>query len=656
MSDNFKIEIDLNILNHLGIGLYSNTPAVLTEIVANAWDADATNVDIVINPKEDEIIIKDDGHGMDSSDVQKKFLTVGYARRQHGEEITPGKRQCMGRKGIGKLAMFSLANNIEVITLKKGGKKEGFFINIEDLKNNIQKNLAYEPESITDTSSYYLGDHGTEIRLRNLTKSINKSESYLRTRLARRFSVIGPGNNFKVTLNDSPIKLEDRGFYRDIQLLWTFGNSELEIEKLCKNKIKSSHFEGNLQTPGYIVNGFIGGVVKPEQLKKEDCNNNTITLLSNGRIFVEDIKKSIDDSKVFNSYLVGELQVDFIDSNDNDDIAVSSRQGVNENDPRYIELMSYVKRCLSDIADQWSEWRREIGVKDVEDDFPKVTEWIEGLPGKHKKRAKQLIGKINTIRFDGTQEKQKEQKKEIIKHQILAFEKLRIQDNIEDVKNINLAIDTEDFKNILLSVEDLEASMQHDLIEQRLSVIKKLKEQIDEKVKERIVQEHIYEHLWLIDPTWGYKGDTKQQEKTLTTYLKEACPDTEEGARFDIGYHTMAGRYVVIELKKPGLSVQFDKLCSQGEKYVTALEKYFQDNPGSAPLSGHVPNIEVIFLIDKSPISTGALGERQLGRLKLINGQILTYNDLVNQAMLAYEDHLKVFEKVDRIRRITESL
>lgn len=656
MSDTFKIEIDLNILNHLGIGLYSNTPAVLTEIVANAWDADAKNVDIVINPQQDEIIIKDDGHGMDSNDVQKKFLTVGYARRQHGEAITPGQRQCMGRKGIGKLAMFSLANNIEVITLKEGGLKEGFSINIEDLKNNIQKNLAYEPEPIFDTSSYNLGKHGTEIRLKNLTKNINKSESYLRTRLARRFSVIGPGNNFQIILNNSTVKLEDRGFYRDIQLLWTFGSSKAEIENLCNNKVKSSHFDGLLQTPRYTVNGFIGGVVKPEQLKKDDCNNNTITLISNGRIFVEDIKKSIDDSKVFNSYLVGELQVDFIDSNESDDIAVSSRQGVNENDPRYIELMNYVKNCLSVIANNWSDWRRDIGSKDVEDDFPKVTEWMEGLSDKHKKRAKQLIGKINTIRFDGSEEKQREQKKEIIKHQILAFEKLRIQDNIEDVTNINLAIDTEDFKNILLSVEDLEASMQHDLIEQRLSVIKKLKEQIDERVKERIVQEHIYEHLWLIDPTWGYKGNTKQQEKNLTMYLKKACPDTEEGARFDIGYHTMAGRYVVIELKKPGLSVQFDKLCSQGEKYVTALEKYFEENPGTAPLNGSVPSIEVIFLIDKSPISSGNLRDRQLGRLKLINAQILTYNDLVNQAMLAYEDHLKVIEQVDRIRRITESL
>ena len=42
----YQMTINLNVLNHLGINLYSNIPAVLSEVVANSWDADATNVDI----------------------------------------------------------------------------------------------------------------------------------------------------------------------------------------------------------------------------------------------------------------------------------------------------------------------------------------------------------------------------------------------------------------------------------------------------------------------------------------------------------------------------------------------------------------------------------------------------------------------------------
>ncbi len=37
----YQLSIDLNALNHLGINLYSNIPAVVSETVANSWDADA---------------------------------------------------------------------------------------------------------------------------------------------------------------------------------------------------------------------------------------------------------------------------------------------------------------------------------------------------------------------------------------------------------------------------------------------------------------------------------------------------------------------------------------------------------------------------------------------------------------------------------------
>ena len=44
MEHKFTMSLSLNVLNHLGINLYSNVPAVLSEIVANSWDADAENV------------------------------------------------------------------------------------------------------------------------------------------------------------------------------------------------------------------------------------------------------------------------------------------------------------------------------------------------------------------------------------------------------------------------------------------------------------------------------------------------------------------------------------------------------------------------------------------------------------------------------------
>ena len=117
MSDShpFRMTISLDVLEHLGIGLYSNIPAVLSELVANAWDADATAVEITLDRDAPSITIRDNGHGMSHEDVNAKFLTVGYRRRTSSAK-TPDGREAMGRKGIGKLAAFSIADTVEVHT------------------------------------------------------------------------------------------------------------------------------------------------------------------------------------------------------------------------------------------------------------------------------------------------------------------------------------------------------------------------------------------------------------------------------------------------------------------------------------------------------------------------------------------------------------
>jgi HSP90 family molecular chaperone len=93
--------ISLNALEHLGLNLYSNIPAVLSEIVANAWDADAKLVTITIDKGSDTITIEDNGTGMDRDGVIDRFLAVGFKRREEMGEKTPGGRRPMGRKGIG---------------------------------------------------------------------------------------------------------------------------------------------------------------------------------------------------------------------------------------------------------------------------------------------------------------------------------------------------------------------------------------------------------------------------------------------------------------------------------------------------------------------------------------------------------------------------
>lgn len=113
----YTMQVGLSVLGHLGINLYSNVAAVLTEAVANSWDADATRVEISLN--ENEITISDNGFGMSVDDMNQRYLYVGWRKRNQQElRATPSGRKPMGRKGIGKLSLFSIANVVEVRSIK----------------------------------------------------------------------------------------------------------------------------------------------------------------------------------------------------------------------------------------------------------------------------------------------------------------------------------------------------------------------------------------------------------------------------------------------------------------------------------------------------------------------------------------------------------
>ena len=104
MSNRYQMTISLNVLNHLGLSLYSNTPAVLAEVIANAWDADATEVHVDFDRFDNTITVTDNGVGMDEADINTKYLYVGYQKRDSTKAPlkTRAGRLPMGRKGIGK--------------------------------------------------------------------------------------------------------------------------------------------------------------------------------------------------------------------------------------------------------------------------------------------------------------------------------------------------------------------------------------------------------------------------------------------------------------------------------------------------------------------------------------------------------------------------
>lgn len=106
----------------------SNNDIALTEFVANAWDAGAHNVNIIIPVEEGEkIIVEDDGIGMSDEEFRNRWMTLNYDRqkRQGKDVIFPdnvekSKRVAYGRNGIGRHGMLCFSDVYTVETWKNG--------------------------------------------------------------------------------------------------------------------------------------------------------------------------------------------------------------------------------------------------------------------------------------------------------------------------------------------------------------------------------------------------------------------------------------------------------------------------------------------------------------------------------------------------------
>ena len=58
----YSLDVDVRILDLLGPSLYTNIYYVLAELIANAYDADANNVYVIVD--DNRIVVEDDGRGM----------------------------------------------------------------------------------------------------------------------------------------------------------------------------------------------------------------------------------------------------------------------------------------------------------------------------------------------------------------------------------------------------------------------------------------------------------------------------------------------------------------------------------------------------------------------------------------------------------------
>lgn len=179
-----KLKARSHILSLLGDELIGSDALAIFELVKNAYDADATKVDITfkgIGTDNQKLIIKDNGHGMTKEVIDKVWLTLGTDfKRGLNRKVSKKGRVSLGNKGVGRLAVHKIASNIDLRT-------KVFDSNlIHHLSFNWQKlidseeyiqDIEVELDSYVPTQREFIEGQGTEIVLTDFkNKKWNKNK------------------------------------------------------------------------------------------------------------------------------------------------------------------------------------------------------------------------------------------------------------------------------------------------------------------------------------------------------------------------------------------------------------------------------------------------------------------------------------------------
>lgn len=361
----FKFEISLSVLNHLGRNLYRNFITVLGEAISNAWDADAKNVWIVIDREISTFSIKDDGIGMDTDDFQSKFLKIGYSKRANGVMLTPNGRPYIGAKGIGKLALLSCANKVSVFTKKKGQNYVGGLIDNSGLDEAIKNDLTPDKYPLEGLNYDLVDkltvnhDHGTIIVFEETKEKIRSSIAHLKKLLAMNFhfSLIDP--EFSIFVNNEEVSISDlNDLINNTEFVWLINNYEDDFVSALSGL---KHDKVTL-TAMLDIRGFIASVEKPRNLKIIGTEERaTIDLFVNGRLREKNILRHIPTQRIIESYIYGQIHFDLMDAEGKDPFT-SSREGIVEDDKNFQSLLDYLKRdALPHVFNDWDKFRLNRG-------------------------------------------------------------------------------------------------------------------------------------------------------------------------------------------------------------------------------------------------------------------------------------------------------
>lgn len=639
----YEMKFDIGTIKHLGLQMYSTLPPVIGELVANAWDANATRVDITIpdtpiDQERSEIIIKDDGIGMSDEDIRNKYLIIGRDRRADEKtDVTPGEngRKVMGRKGIGKFSAFGIAREIDVESVKNGETRH-FLMNYDKLLEEADDRVIELPQ-LPSTGTISIG---TKITLRYITKFKNRriSIDIIRRGLARRFTVIG-AKGFEVVINNNPISPEDRDLKR---LLAKDVNGDPYLWKYNEREIKDE--------TGWTVSGWIGALSRTSPgIDKIDRG---IVLMARGKLVQEPfVFDAVVGQQFALSYLIGELHAEFVDNEVEDTIATTRNSLVWDTEAN-TALKEWGQKEVNKIASLWAKKRREDNKRKLQQ---------HPLYIKFKKQADEIDKKLEFGKAD-----------RLIQQLILQSTDKNPDADIDDFESlVEMFIDFwkfDSFRDMAAKIRDsgieepeklldlfrkweiLEAKEMMKVTEGRIMTIKKLHEFIETNAKEvPTIHNFLKEFPWVLDPRWTLVDDEVRYSGLLRDKFPESDTIPEVDRRIDFLCVSERTHLIVVEIKRPQSRISTKEL-DQIFNYVTFIDGQIRGN--SDP---DFPYKEVSGYLLCGDVVDDREVQAKVDRLASSKIYVRHYADLLKMAEQLHIESLEKYNKLQEVKQRTDN-
>ena len=254
-----------SVKNLFGRGLVTDQVAAVFELVKNSYDADAEEVEIVfsnLTTKEASLTIRDNGTGMDMSDIENKWMIIGTDSKKNALYSPIFHRPLNGDKGIGRFSVDRLGAFLH-LEAQKQGTKDKYLIDYDwTLFDGETRNIS----EINIPCLRVAGDkreHGVTLvisKLRDIWDDNKLRELYRNLRQLK--SPFAQEDTFKIFITAPEFGYNKREVIveklEDVSSLWmtaSITDDDPEVIRITVNKdgLEYNSFQSNRYSFGSII-------------------------------------------------------------------------------------------------------------------------------------------------------------------------------------------------------------------------------------------------------------------------------------------------------------------------------------------------------------------------------------------------------------------